>query len=58
MSSIRKEAWLIEAKDDIERRLDKIEDDHKKAKDTKGRVVKRLRNLERELRLLREEMER
>lgn len=55
---IEKEAWLLEAKDDVEKRLDKIEEDNKKAKDTKGKVVTRLRNLERELRLLREELER
>jgi len=55
---IHKESWYREAKDDLDARLKKIEDEHKKAKEKSSKMVKRLRNMQRELQYLADEMER
>ena len=54
---IHREAWAIEAEDKIEKRLKKIEDDLKAEKQKRKRVVKRMRNIEREVRYMAQEME-
>ena len=54
---ITKEAWYIEAEDKIEKRLLKIEEEHKAQGRRHKKMVKRLRNIEREVRYLAQEME-
>lgn len=54
---IQREAWYKEADDSLKKRLKKVEDDHKEIGRHRKKMVKRLRNIEREVRYMAQEME-